>query len=108
MAGIERLIWEPSQGGFCVSEETNEKIGRVQEFEVSGDSVIAKIKELLHEGGIRRLSLQTEEGKTLIEIPLTLGVAGAMAGALLAPVWAAIGAIAALVVKLRIVVERVE
>ena len=91
-----------------MSEETNEKVGRVEEFVVSGDTLIAKLKEILHEGGIRRVSLQTEEGKTLIEVPLALGVAGAMAGALLAPVWAAIGAIAALVVKLRIVVERVE
>ena len=91
-----------------MSEESQPKVGRVEEFVVSGETVIAKIKELLHEGGIRRLSLQTEEGKTLIEVPLMLGVAGAMAGALMAPVWAAIGAIAALVVKLRIVVERVE
>ena len=91
-----------------MSEETTEKVGRVEEFVVSGDTVIAKIKEILHEGGIRRVSLQTEEGKTLVEVPLALGVAGAMAGALLAPVWAAIGAIAAMVVKLRIVVERVE
>ena len=86
----------------------SEKPGRVEEFVVSGDSLIAKIKELLHEGNVRRVSLQTEEGRTLIEVPLTLGVAGAVAGALLAPVWAAIGAIAALVVKLKIVVERVE
>ena len=91
-----------------MGEEADKKIGRVEEFVVSGDTLIAKLKEILHEGGIRRVSLQTEEGKTLIEIPLMLGMAGAMAGALLAPVWAAIGAIAALVVKLRIVVERVE
>ena len=86
----------------------SEKPGRVEEFVVSGDSLIAKIKELLHEGNVRRVSLQTEEGRTLIEVPLTVGVAGAVAGALIAPVWAAIGAIAALVVKLKIVVERVE
>jgi hypothetical protein len=86
----------------------SEKPGRVEEFVVSGDTVVSKIKELLHEGGVRRLSLQTEEGRTLIEVPLTLGLAGAVAGTLIAPVWAAIGAIAALVVKLRIVVERVE
>ena len=91
-----------------MSEETQEKVGRVEEFVVSGDTVVAKIKELIHEGGIRRLSLQTEEGKTLIEVPLALGIAGVAAGAILAPVWAAIGAIAALVVKLRIVVDRVE
>ena len=91
-----------------MSEEETKKVGRVQEFVVSGDRLIAKVKELVHEGGIRRISLQTEEGKTLIEVPLILGLAGATAGALWAPVWAAIGAIAALVVKLRIVVERVE
>jgi hypothetical protein len=86
----------------------SEKPGRVEEFVVSGDTVVSKIKDLLHEGGVRRLSLQTEEGRTLIEVPLTLGLAGAVAGTLIAPVWAAIGAIAALVVKLKIVVERVE
>ena len=86
----------------------SEEPGRVEEFVVSGDTVVSKIKELLHEGGVRRLSLQNEEGRTLIEVPLTLGLAGAVAGTLIAPVWAAIGAIAALVVKLKIVVERVE
>ena len=86
----------------------SEKPGRVEEFVVSGDTLVSKVKELLHEGGVRRLSLQNEEGRTLIEVPLTWGLAGAVAGTLLAPVWAAIGAIAALVVKLKIVVERVE
>ena len=86
----------------------SEKPGRVEEFVVSGDTVVGKFKELLHEGGVRRLSLQTEEGRTLIEVPLFLGMAGVMAGAIMAPVWAAIGTIAAMVAKLRIVVERVE
>ncbi len=75
-----------------------------EEFKVSGDAVIAKIKELVHEGNIRRIIIKNEEGQTLIEIPLTIGVVGAI----LLPVWAAIGAIAALVVKLTIVVEKVE
>ncbi len=75
-----------------------------EEFKVSGDAVIAKIKELLHEGNIRRIIIKNEEGQTLIEIPLTIGVVGAI----LLPVWAAIGAIAALVVRLTIVVEKVE
>jgi len=75
-----------------------------EEFKVSGDAVIAKIKELLHEGNIRRIIIKNEEGQTLIEIPLTIGVVGAI----LLPVWAAIGAIAALAVKLTIVVEKVE
>ncbi len=73
-----------------------------EEFTVSGDAVVSKIKELLHEGNIRRISIKNEDGKTLIEIPLTLGVIGSI----LLPVWAAIGAIAALAARLTITVER--
>jgi hypothetical protein len=75
-----------------------------EEFEVTGDAVIAKIKEIIHEGNVRRITLKNEEGKTLIEIPLTLGVVGAV----MLPVWAAIGAIAALAVNLTLVIEKVE
>lgn len=81
--------------------ETEEQV-RKEEFQVSGDAVVAKIKELLHEGNIRRIILKNEDGKTLIEIPLTIGVVGV----LLLPVWAAIGAIAALAANLTIVVEK--
>lgn len=77
---------------------------RTEEIHVTGDALVAKIKELLHEGNIRRLTLKNEEGKTLIEIPLTVGVVGA----LLIPAWAALGAIAALVAKCTIVIERVD
>jgi len=77
---------------------------RTEEFQVSGDLLLAKIKELIHQGNIRRVIIKNEEGKTLIEIPLTLGVIGAA----LLPVWAAIGAIAALAANYRIVVEKVE
>jgi Domain of unknown function (DUF4342) len=77
---------------------------KTQEFKLHGDSVISKIKEILHEGDIRRITIKNEEGHTLIEIPLTLGVVGA----LLLPVWAAIGAIAALAASLTIVVERTD
>ena len=75
-----------------------------EEFEVTGDAVIGKIKEVIHEGNVRRITIKNEEGKTLIEIPLTLGVVGA----LLLPVWAAIGAIAALAANLTLVIEKVE
>ena len=85
-------------------EETPKSEPRREEFKVTGDVVIAKLKELLHEGNIRRIIIKNEEGKTLIEIPLTLGVAGA----LLVPVWAAVGAIAALAVHLTIVVEKTQ
>lgn len=73
-----------------------------EEFKVSGEAVVSKIKELLREGNVRRISIKNDEGRTLIEIPLTLGVIGT----LLLPVWAGIGAIAALAANLTIAVER--
>ncbi len=77
---------------------------RTEEFQVSGDRLVGKIKELLHEGNIRRVTIQNEDGRVLIDIPLYLGVVGA----LLAPQLAAIGAIAALVTKCTLIVEKVE
>src|SRR5512147_294490 len=87
-----------------VEEPTVETKTRTQEFRVTGDAVVGKLKELLHEGNVRRIIIKNDEGKTLIEIPLTIGVAGA----LLLPVWAAIGAIAALAANLTIVIEKVD
>lgn len=84
-------------------EKKNEKTKK-EEFSVSGGEIIDKIKDLLHEGNIRRITIKNEEGKALIEIPLTLGIVGAA----LAPALAAVGAIAALVTKMTIVVEKVE
>ena len=80
----------------------NEQKFRTEEFKFDGDQLVARIKELLHEGNIRRIIIKNEEGKTLIDIPLTIGVVGA----LLAPQLAAIGAIAALVTHGTIVVEK--
>ena len=82
---------------------TEEKV-RTEEVKVSGDDLVAKVKELIHEGNIRRVIIKNEEGKTLIEIPLTLGLVGAV----LLPVWAALGAIAALVTDCTTIVEKVE
>ena len=82
---------------------SEEKV-RTEEFRVSGEGLLAKCKELVHEGNVRRVAIRNEEGKTLIDIPLTLGVVGAV----LAPQLAAVGAIAALVTDCTIVVERVE
>ncbi|MCG8467823.1 MAG: DUF4342 domain-containing protein, partial [Gemmatimonadetes bacterium] len=69
-----------------------------------GENLVGKIKEIIHEGNVRRISIRNEDGKELIEIPLTIGVVGT----LLLPAWAAIGAIAALVTNCSIVVEREE
>lgn len=75
---------------------------RREEHRVKGDRVIAKIKELIHEGNVRHVVIKNEDGRTLIEFPVTVGVAGAV----LAPVWAAIGAMAAILTSCSIEVER--
>jgi hypothetical protein len=75
-----------------------------EEFQVKGEQLLSKVKELVHQGNIRRLIIANEEGKTLVEIPLTVGVVGA----LLLPMAAAIGALAAVVTDCTIRVERTE
>jgi hypothetical protein len=82
-----------------MSEQT-----RTEEFRVDGEKLVAKIKELIHEGNIRKVIIKDKDGKTMMEIPVTLGVVGA----LLAPQLAAIGAIAALLTEATIVVEKSE
>ncbi len=75
-----------------------------EELKLAGDQVVSTLKALLHEGNVRRITLKNEQGQTLVEIPLTFGVVGA----LFLPVWAAIGAIAAVAANLTIVVEKIE
>jgi hypothetical protein len=77
-------------------------------YRVSAEETVAKVKELVAEGNVRRIIIQTEEGKNLIEFPLTVGVAAAAGVLLLAPMLAAVGALAAIVTDLTIVVEREE
>ena len=81
----------------------SEKI-RVEEFHLDGEAVVSKVKALVREGNIRRIALKNEEGKTLFEIPLTAGVVGAA----FLPIWAALGAAAAMAAKLTITVERID
>ena len=73
-----------------------------EEFKVNGEELLGKVKNLINEGNVRRIIIKNKEGKRLIEVPLTIGVVGAV----LAPVLAAVGAIAALVTECTIVVER--
>ncbi len=77
---------------------------RTEEFRVEGEKLIGKIKEVIHEGNIRRIIIKDKEGKTVLEIPMTFGVVGA----LIAPQLAAIGAIAALLTEATVVVEKEE
>jgi len=78
-----------------------------EKFTVSGSQLMEKVKQLIHEGNIRKVRL-IHEGRTLIEIPLSIGAPAAALGILAAPVLAAIGAFAALVAECTIEVEKVE
>lgn len=73
-----------------------------EEFKVSGDGLMAKVRELIKAGNARRITIKNESGETLVELPLTIGVVGAV----LAPMLAAVGAIAALVTSCTIIVEK--
>ncbi len=75
-----------------------------EEFTVSSSNLVDRVRELLHEGNVTRVIVKDEKGKTLLEIPATVGVIGTV----LAPWLAALGVIAALVTNCRIVVERRE
>lgn len=89
---------------FCyVCGAPSTKIVR-EDFSVSADDLIEKVKELLHEGNVTRITVKDEKGTVLLEIPATIGVIGVV----LAPWLAALGAIAALATNCRIVVERKE
>lgn len=91
---------DPTDAGAAPETERTAR----EEFRVSGEAVVAKVKELVREGNVRRVTIKNDEGRTLLEIPLTIGVIGTV----LLPVWAALGAMAALVANLTIAVERVE
>lgn len=76
--------------------------GRTEEFTVSGDDIMARLRQLIEEGNARRIILRKPDGQTLLEFPLTAGVIGVA----LLPVYAAIGAAVALAANLTIVVEK--
>ncbi len=73
-----------------------------EEFKIDGKDLRARVKELIREGNIRRITIKNEKGKSILEIPLTWGAVGAF----VAPVLAAVGAAAALLAKCSIVVEK--
>lgn len=77
---------------------------RVEEFSVSADDLVGKVKELIHEGNVTRIVIKDDSGKTVFEMPVTVGVVGVI----LVPWLAALGAIAALATRCTLVVERVQ
>ena len=78
-----------------------------EKFTVSGSQLVEKVKQLIHEGNVRKVRL-LHEGRTVIEIPLTIGAPVAAIGILAAPVLAALAAFAALVTECTIEVEKIE
>lgn len=77
---------------------------RTRQLKVTGEKLLAKVKEVTHEGNVRRITIKDTRGRSVLEVPLTAGALGA----LLRPTWVAIGAIAALASRHTLVVERVD
>jgi hypothetical protein len=75
---------------------------RTEEFKINGDKLVKKVQEIIHEGNVRRIIIKDNDGKSIAEFPLTIGVVGAV----FAPAVAAISVIAALVSECTLVVER--
>lgn len=75
-----------------------------EEFKVKGDDLLKKVKEIIKEGNVRRIIIKDKDDKVLVEFPVTIGVIGAV----IAPVLAAVGTIAALVTECSIIVVKEE
>jgi len=105
MVNCEKCGAELPEGArFCPS--CGVSVGKFvkEEFSVSADDLVGKVKELIREGNVTRIIIRDEGGKTLLEIPVTVGVVGII----FAPWLAALGAIAALATQCTITVERRE
>ncbi|MEO0742110.1 MAG: DUF4342 domain-containing protein [Bacteroidota bacterium] len=89
----------PLDDAKAVGEKT------LQEVKVAGSQLVDKVRDLIEEGNVRRIAIKKDE-RTLLEIPLTVGVGAGAAAVLLTPMLAALGAIAALVTDITLVVER--
>ncbi|MEG5041136.1 MULTISPECIES: DUF4342 domain-containing protein [unclassified Microcoleus] len=86
---------------------TEEKV-RVEEFKISGDSLIGKVKELIQQGKLRRLVIKNSQGRTLADIPLMAGLVGGVAGAVVFPIAAVLATVGAVVAHLTVAIERKE
>jgi hypothetical protein len=84
----------------------SDKKSTFEQFEVAGDKLVETVKNLIHEGNVRRIILKREDGSSLLEIPVNAGLVGLALTVAIAPVLLAIGAIAAVVSQVTLVVER--
>ena len=78
----------------------------IDEVKVKGNQLVGKVKEIIEEGNARRVTIR-KDGRTLLEFPLSVGVGGATAAVFLMPTLAAVGALAALVTDVEVIVERI-
>ena len=92
---------------FTAEFSTEEKV-RVEEFKISGDSLIARFKELIQQGKLRRLVIKNSQGRQLADIPLIAGLVGGVAGAIVFPIAAILATVGAVVAHLTVAVERKE
>ena len=92
----------PAEALYCF--KCGSQVGKAptEEFSVSSDDLVKRVKDLLHQGNVTRIIVRDDQGKLLLEVPATAGVIGVI----LAPWLAALGAIAALVAECRVSVER--
>jgi CBS domain-containing protein len=91
-----------NDANYCSHCGTSVKEIKTEEFKVSADDLVKTVKQLLHEGNVRRIIVKDEKGKTLLDIPVTIGVVGTI----IAPWLAALGVIGALATNCTIVIER--
>jgi hypothetical protein len=92
----------PEAAPLTTETKESEESDRFEDFKVEGEQLLAEVKRLLHEGSVRKVIIKNSDGAVIMEIPLTLGLAGAV----LLPTLAAVGAIAALVTECSITVVR--
>jgi uncharacterized membrane protein YvbJ len=87
---------------YCPSCGVNVKKVKREEYTVSSDDLVKKIKEIIHEGNVTRIIVKNERDEILLEIPVTVGFVGVV----LAPWLAALGVIAAIATRCKIIVEK--
>jgi len=86
----------------------NEEGTWIEEIEITGNQLVDYVKDLIHEGNVRRVIIRTSDDKTLLEVPLTAGVAVGGVLTVFTPVFAALGALAALLVNVKLQVVRLD
>lgn len=96
----------PQDSASSVEPEDKATQTQVEEFSVSGETLMSKVQELLNESNVRRILIKNQNGQVLLDIPLTAGVIGGLIGVAFFPVIVAIAAIGSMVARLTLVVER--